>query len=91
MSAGPGGDRGARYLILHGDADEPETWLHVGEALSAVLLAATADGLATAPISDVVEVRGHPYVVVRVGIGQDPHQLPPTPRRDPHEVIDIVE
>ncbi|MEU5941440.1 hypothetical protein ABZ807_20165 [Micromonospora sp. NPDC047548] len=54
-------------------------------ALSALLLTATADGLATAPISDTIELAwprrmmrelvadvGEPYLVVRVGWGRRP-------------------
>ncbi|MFD0591594.1 HAD-IA family hydrolase [Catellatospora coxensis] len=60
--------------------DDVADWLRAGEALSAVLLAATAARLGSAPISDVIEVRatreqlgrllrggGHPQAVVRVG------------------------
>jgi nitroreductase len=97
----PGGDRGALYLILHGDGDAPIDWLRAGEALSAVLLTAVSRGLAVAPITDVLEV-AHPreliaglagegqcpYVVIRCGHAVDDSTLAAAPRRDSTEVID---
>ena len=78
--------------------------MRAGEALSALLLLATADGLATAPMSDAVEAAwphhllrgliadlGEPYVVVRLGHPADHDPLPAAPRRDPREVITIIE
>ncbi|MEE3922437.1 nitroreductase [Micromonospora sp. BRA006-A] len=44
LSAGADFDRGAAYLILFGESDEPAAWLRGGEALSALLLTATAEG-----------------------------------------------
>src|SRR4051812_46371732 len=49
-------DKGARYVIVFSRGDEPIDLLRGGEALSALLLKATAEGLATAPLSDAVEV-----------------------------------
>jgi hypothetical protein len=96
----PGGDRGAAYLILHGEGTEPGDWLRAGEALSAVLLTAVSRGLAVAPITDVLEVAhprelvtgllnppSTPYVLVRCGYQTDPTPLAPSPRRDSSEVI----
>jgi nitroreductase len=73
-------DTYARYAVLFTDADETRDWLVAGEALSAVLLTATADGLATSMMSDLVEVDsarqtlreilpgpGHPMIVIRIG------------------------
>ena len=95
-------DKGAAYVVVFGMADRPVDVLCGGEALSALLLEATAEGLATAPLSDAVEVGwtrnllrgllsgiGEPYLVVRLGylISADP--LPAAPRRDPAEVITI--
>ncbi|MET0419290.1 MAG: nitroreductase, partial [Actinoplanes sp.] len=84
--------------------DRPVDLLRGGEALSALLLRATADGLATAPLSDAVEVDwprhlvtgllagvGEPYVVVRLGYRPAGDPLPPAPRRDPRDVITIIE
>ena len=78
--APPLGDRQARYAVVFTDGDSPRDWLTSGEALSAFLLAAAAEGLATSVMSDLVEVpearallqrtlsrTGHPAVVVRVG------------------------
>ncbi|MEW2331514.1 nitroreductase [Micromonospora chersina] len=102
LSAGADFDRGAAYLILFGEQDEPAAWLRGGEALSALLLTATAEGLASAPLSDAVEVAwprrmmrdllagiGEPYLVVRVGWGPD-DDLPPAPRRTPADVIETT-
>jgi nitroreductase len=102
MDAGPGSDRGAAYTIVFGDRDDQEAWLRAGEALSALLLTATAQGLSASPISDVVEVGatrellrgllsgiGHPYLAVRFGYGAGTGPLPRAPRREPYEVIDV--
>ncbi|MFG2058113.1 Acg family FMN-binding oxidoreductase [Micromonospora sp. NPDC048930] len=101
LSAGANFDRGAAYVILFGERDDPAAWLRGGEALSALLLTATAEGLATAPISDAVELAwprrmmrdllagvGEPYLVVRVGWGSD-DELPPAPRRVPADAIEV--
>jgi hypothetical protein len=97
----PGGDRGALYLILHGDGDAPIDWLRAGEALSAVLLRAVSRGLAVAPITDVLEVEHprdlitglvggdqRPYVVIRCGHAVDRTTLAAAPRRETTDVID---
>jgi nitroreductase len=105
LTAGGAHDQGAAYVIVFGTGDKPEDLLSGGEALSALLLLATADGLATAPLSDAVEVEwprhllrslladiGEPYVAVRLGYlpaGAPP--APPAPRRDPRDVITIIE
>ncbi|MFF4812936.1 Acg family FMN-binding oxidoreductase [Micromonospora chersina] len=102
LTAGADFDRGAAYLILFGEQDEPAAWLRGGEALSALLLTATAEGLASAPLSDAIEVAwprrmmrdllagiGDPYLVVRVGWGPD-DDLPPAPRRTPAAVIEMT-
>jgi hypothetical protein len=80
LAAGAAHDQGAAYVIVFGGDDQPLSLLHGGEALSALLLLATADGLATAPLSDAIEVEwprhllrglladvGDPYLVVRLG------------------------
>ncbi|NJC71311.1 nitroreductase [Planosporangium thailandense] len=87
-------DRHARYAILSTDGDDPAAWLTAGEALSAVLLTATADRLATSPMSDVIEVpatrhllrdltghTGHPMIALRIGIPADATQPAPTAPR----------
>jgi len=100
MQVQPGGDRGATYFVLFGDSDDAPDWLRAGEALSAVLLTAIALGLSVTPISDVIEVahprelvrglltgRGHPFIVLRRGLGAPTEDLATVPRRDPAEVI----
>ncbi|WP_211277712.1 hypothetical protein [Couchioplanes caeruleus] len=103
LAAGDGFDLGAAYTVLFGTSDRPEDLLRGGEALSALLLAATADGLATAPLSDTIEVEwprrlltdlladvGEPYVVVRLGYRDTTDDdLPPAPRRRAADVIEI--
>ncbi|PWU47948.1 nitroreductase, partial [Micromonospora globispora] len=102
LSAGADFDRGAAYVILFGDRDDPAAWLRGGEALSALLLTATAEGLSTAPISDAIELAwprrmmrellsgvGEPYLLVRVGWGPAGEDLPPAPRRAPADVIEV--
>jgi hypothetical protein len=101
LTAGDGFDLGAEYVVLFGSADQPGDLLRGGEALSALLLGATADGLATAPLSDTIEVEwprrllrglladvGEPYLVVRLGYGEPAEELPPAPRRPPEDVIE---
>ena len=96
----PGGDRGAAYLILYGDAVDTADWLRAGEALSAVLLTAVSCGLAVAPLTDVLEVEhprelvqgllregGMPYALVRCGYPVDPTPLATAPRRSAGDVI----
>lgn len=99
--AGPDTDLGATYAVIFTDDDTPLSWLTAGEALSAVLLTATALGLATAPISDVTEVaatrdelrriiapqQGHPQVTVRIGHPAGGNPPPRAPRRLADEVI----
>jgi nitroreductase len=95
-------DTHARYGVLFTDADEPQDWLAAGEALSTVLLTATAEGLATSVMSDLVEVDsaretlraalaglGNPMIVIRIGYAQA--DAPPpgdTPRRPAESVIE---
>lgn len=104
LRAGDGFDRGAAYVVLFGSNDDDVAWLRGGEALSALLLTATAEGLATAPLSDSIEVQwprhlvrgllagvGEPYLVVRLGYPDTTEELPPAPRRESAEVIEVVE
>jgi nitroreductase len=101
LSAGPGVDRGAAYVIVFGTTDRPADLLRGGEALSALLLLATAEGLATAPLSEAVEVTwtrhllttlladlGEPYVAVRLGYSRTGEPLPPQARRPAAETIE---
>jgi hypothetical protein len=102
LLAGADHDEGATFVIIFGDGDRPIELLHGGEAMSALLLRATADGVAAAPISEVVEVAwprhllrrilsgiGEPYLIVRLGYVDSPEVLPVTPRRPAAEVIRI--
>ncbi|GIH07864.1 NAD(P)H nitroreductase [Rhizocola hellebori] len=99
MEPGPQTDHGALYAVIFTDQDTPADWLRCGEALSAALLTATAEGLGTAPMSDVTELTvtrerlrhllagiGVPQLAVRVGHAPagDP---PSTPRRPLQEVV----
>jgi hypothetical protein len=97
------GDAQARYAVIFTDGDTPRDWLAAGEALSAVLLTATADGLATSVMSDLVEVPiarvqlrrilsnlGYPAVVVRVGRAAPRAAPPPAARRRGSDVVQIV-
>ncbi len=101
LNAGADHDGGAAYVVLFGSTDAPADLLRGGEALSALLLLATAEGLSTAPLSDTIEVAwprhlvrgllagvGEPYLVVRLGY-IDAEPLPTAPRRDPADVITI--
>jgi hypothetical protein len=93
-------DAGARYAVVYTNGDERSDWLNAGEALSAVLLAATSGGLATAPISDVTETTvtrerlrrmlsgvGYPQMALRIGY-PPPGTVPSSPRRRLRDVID---
>jgi hypothetical protein len=100
----PLADRAARYAVLFTENDDPADWLAAGEALSAVLLTATDEGLSASPISEIVEVPlarwrlrallsgvGHPVVAVRLGLAADPGQpASATPRRPAEEIIELV-
>lgn len=102
MLPGADHDEGAAYVIIFGTADRPVDLLRGGEAMSALLLRATADGLATAPISEAVEVAwprrllsrllsgvGEPFLIVRLGYVEAADAVPPSPRRAPSDVIQI--
>jgi hypothetical protein len=94
-------DRHACYPVLFTDTDTPVNWLVAGEALSAVLLTATAERLAASLISDVVEVPatplllrdmlsriGHPMVALRVGVPEG-GAVAAAGRRDAADIIDV--
>lgn len=102
LLAGADHDEGATFVIIFGMTDAPVDLLRGGEAMSALLLRATAEGLATAPISEAVEVAwprrllarllsgiGEPYLIVRLGYVDSPDVLPVSPRRAVAEVIRI--
>jgi nitroreductase len=90
----------ASLLVLSSSGDTREDILRCGEALSALLLEATALGLATCTLTHLTEVattrdmvgditgRPAPQVVVRVGIAPTFDELPPpTPRRPLGDVL----
>jgi nitroreductase len=104
LTADDGVDQGAAYVIVFGTGDQPADLLRGGEAVSALLLLATAEGLATAPLSEAVEVTwprhllrgllsdlGEPYLVVRLGYSSSKTPLPPIPRREAETAITIDE
>jgi hypothetical protein len=90
-------------LVVVTDDDGRLSWLHAGEALSAVWLDATIAGLSVVPLSQVVEVTEtriglenllgpgmHPQILLRVGwqeIGRS--DLPRTPRRPLDDVLRV--
>jgi len=83
--------------------DDQLAWLEAGEALSALWLRATQDGLSIVPLSQVVEVAetrtalreevfagmAHPQILIRVGWQEIARTtLPRTPRRPVDEVLE---
>jgi hypothetical protein len=90
-------------IILCGYADKRQDWLRTGEALSAVWLRATMDGLSVVPLSQVVEVDATrhslqhevlgglaaPHLLVRLGWQSlSRKHLDVTPRRPVAEILD---
>src|SRR5215470_10492638 len=107
--AGSGGlvsapiDDGAVFAVLSTELDDRGSWLRAGEALSAVLLDATAAGLATCALSQVAESQlarnlvrsgvltgmGEPQVALRIGWPITAEfPAPLTQRRSFEEVVD---
>jgi hypothetical protein len=97
-----GHDRSAVFAILYGHGDQPQDWLHAGEALSAAWLTATEIGVSLLPLSATIEMTstrqamrvllssvGHPYLVLRLGT-VDPDDAGPTqaPRLPTNQIID---
>lgn len=92
---------GAELLVIGTSSDDRLAQLRAGEALSAVLLAATRAGLATCPLSQVLEVSAsrralrdtvlggtlEPQVLVRLGWAPPGPALPTTPRRPVEDVV----
>ncbi|MFE6922431.1 Acg family FMN-binding oxidoreductase [Nocardia sp. NPDC057663] len=96
---GPSARRGelrdrAHLAVLTATDESPMTWLHAGEALSALLLECTASGLSTCALTHITELvsgrrllsslighPGVPQVIVRIGVAPEQDQPPPTPRR----------
>lgn len=83
--------------VIGTQRDDPPSWVAAGQAMSRVLLRATADGLATSFLSQAIEVPelrdrlaglihhdGYPQLLLRVGYSR--RQTRPTPRRSVREV-----
>jgi hypothetical protein len=85
-------------LVIGTDRDDPPAWMAAGQAMSHILLRATAEGLATAFLSQAIEVPelrsrlaalldhpGHPQILLRVGHPRRRSQL--APRRPLDDVL----
>ncbi|GAA3452343.1 Acg family FMN-binding oxidoreductase [Dactylosporangium matsuzakiense] len=99
LPPGDGDDAGAVYMVVATAGDEPVDWLVAGEAVSAVWLTATAQGLTGSPMSDVIEIPGarvlvrsllpppgQPQLVLRFGVAP-PNEPPASPRRPAAEPV----
>lgn len=86
--------------VIGTSGDTPRDWFHAGEALEHALLLATSAGLSASflnqplhlehmrpAIAKLLQERGHPQVIVRLGHGEN---IGPTPRRAVEEVMRIV-
>lgn len=92
---------GGTLVVLTTEEDDDPSRLAAGEATSAVLLEATTAGLATAPLSQALELPvtrarlarevlhtpDHPQMIVRIGLPVDDARLPETPRRPVASVL----
>lgn len=93
-------------LVLSTTSDDRMSRLRAGEAASAILLTATARGLASCALSEPLEIRdtcrairrevlhdgGYPQLIIRTGWAMSTAQeLPPTPRRHLDDVISSLE
>jgi hypothetical protein len=85
-------------LVLGTEQDTPTDWLQTGEALMALLLRATVEGVQAQPLGQVVDrewsrarlgaalgVVGHPQMVLRVGYAKPG---PDSPRRPLDQIVD---
>jgi len=96
-------DDGAVLAVLSTASDDRLAWLHAGEALSAVLLTATAAGLASCTLSQIAEAdlprdavreavlggSGEPQLLLRIGWPvTSAYPAPSAPRRPLAEVLD---
>ncbi|WP_304528608.1 NAD(P)H nitroreductase [Mycobacterium sp. E342] len=93
----------ARILVLSTPQDTRSDVLRCGEVLSTVLLECTVAGMATCPLTHLIELdesrdivreliggRGEPQVLIRVGIAPPMEHLPAaTPRRPLGDVLQI--
>lgn len=87
---------------MRGGTDDLDSWLRLGEGLSALWLQATRQGLSVVPLSQAIELDetraslrgdllrglGFPHLVVRVGWQAISREsLPATPRRPLDDVL----
>ncbi|HYB37053.1 MAG TPA: NAD(P)H nitroreductase [Mycobacterium sp.] len=93
----------SKILVLSTAEDTRADVLGCGEALSTVLLECTMAGMATCTLSHLIELeesrdivrtlieeRGQPQVLIRVGIAPPMEEVPAaTPRRPLHDVLEI--
>ncbi|OJZ72976.1 NAD(P)H nitroreductase [Mycobacterium paraffinicum] len=93
----------AKILVLSTPGDSRSDVLRCGEVLSTVLLECTVAGMATCPLTHLIELEesreivrelvgryGEPQVLIRVGIAPPMEQLSPaTPRRRLDDVLQI--
>ena len=101
--SGPG-EPGDGMLLVCTSSDDPISRIRAGEALSAVWLHATLDGLSLVPLSQAVEVDetrrelqtgilgdlAFPQILLRIGWPASSHSdLAPTPRRPIDEVLEV--
>ncbi len=96
-TSSPPPDERPALLILGTDADSPTQWIHAGQALSALLLQATTQGLRASMLGQVIDLPttrgqlrtllrliGEPQMVLRIGYGP---AAPATPRRPLTDVL----
>ena len=85
-------------VVLGTEQDTPSDWLRAGEALMALLLRATVEGVQAQPLGQVVDrewsrarlgaalgVLGHPQMVLRLGYAKPG---PESPRRPVSDIVD---
>lgn len=88
-------DDQARLLVLSSTGNTVANWLHTGEALSALLLECTAEGLATCALTHITELPTarrpiDTQVIIRAGVAPaEPEPSPPTSRRPVGEILTI--
>ena len=89
------------FAVIGTDHDNPADWMAAGQAMSQVLLRATADGLATSFLSQPIEVPqlrlrladllnrgGHPQLLLRVGYARRSSRS--VPRRALRDVLTLI-
>lgn len=89
-------------LVISTDTDERTDWLSAGEAMSALLLSATVEGLATCPLTHVTELArsremiaellpggGYPQALIRIGKVEPEGRPKATPRLPTDQVLSV--